>query len=73
VKILIGFHNKGELNFIVDNIDASLRYNSTTLFFSSSLSLISIIMNRYPQDFSYFIQNVRNTMVQFVPKLISIA
>lgn len=36
VKILIGFHNKGELNFIVDNIDASLRY---------------------PQDFSYFIQN----------------
>ena len=26
MKVLVGFQNTGESNFIVDNIDASLRY-----------------------------------------------
>ncbi|XP_070575895.1 LOW QUALITY PROTEIN: translocon-associated protein subunit alpha-like [Ptychodera flava] len=36
VRILVGFSNKGELDFIVENMEASFRY---------------------PQDFSFFIQN----------------
>ncbi|ESN93447.1 hypothetical protein HELRODRAFT_88699 [Helobdella robusta] len=36
VRVLIGFTNKGEKEFVVETIDASLRY---------------------PQDFSYYIQN----------------
>lgn len=36
VKLLVGFHNNGTSDFLVDTIDASLRY---------------------PQDFSYHIQN----------------
>lgn len=36
VKLLVGFHNNGSSNFIVDSIDGSFRY---------------------PQDFSYYIQN----------------
>jgi len=35
-KLVVGFHNNGSENFIVDSIEASLRY---------------------PQDFSYFLQN----------------
>lgn len=37
VRLLVGFHNNGTSDFLVDTIDASLRY---------------------PQDFSYHIQNV---------------
>lgn len=36
VKLLVGFHNNGSTNFLVDSIDGSFRY---------------------PQDFSYYIQN----------------
>jgi len=36
VKMLVGFHNNGTSNFVVDSIDGSFRY---------------------PQDFSYYIQN----------------
>lgn len=47
IYVLIGFHNKGEKDFIVETIDASFRY---------------------PQDYSYHIQNFTgttyNTVVQ---------
>jgi len=36
VKLLVGFHNNGSSDFVVESIEASLRY---------------------PQDFSYYIQN----------------
>jgi translocon-associated protein subunit alpha len=37
IKLLVGFTNNGEKDFIVETIDASFRY---------------------PQDFSFYIQNV---------------
>ena len=37
VKVLVGFHNTGEQDFLVKSLEASFRY---------------------PQDFSYHIQNV---------------
>lgn len=37
VKVLVGFHNKGDNDFIVESMDAAFRY---------------------PQDYSYYIQNV---------------
>lgn len=40
INILVGFHNKGEKEFIVETIDASFRY---------------------PQDYSYHIQNFTGT------------
>jgi len=40
IYVLVGFHNKGEKDFIVDTLDASFRY---------------------PQDFSYHIQNFTGT------------
>ena len=39
VKLLVGFTNKGSVDFVVDSMDASFRY---------------------PQDYSFFIQNVSN-------------
>lgn len=40
IYVLVGFHNKGDKDFIVDTLDASFRY---------------------PQDFSYHIQNFTGT------------
>lgn len=37
VKLLVGFHNNGTSNFLVEGVEGSFRY---------------------PQDFSYYIQNV---------------
>lgn len=73
MKILVGFQNNGENNFIVDNVDASLRYNNSVIhFIYAPFSLvISHLFHRYPQDFSYFIQNVRNKYNSVPHKLIS--
>ncbi|XP_065676218.1 translocon-associated protein subunit alpha-like [Hydra vulgaris] len=40
IYVLVGFHNKGEKDFIIESLDASFRY---------------------PQDYSYYIQNFTGT------------
>lgn len=40
VKVIVGFKNKGDSDFVVNTLDASFRY---------------------PQDFSYYLQNVSST------------
>ena len=47
IYVLVGFHNKGEKDFIVESLDASFRY---------------------PQDYSYYIQNFTGTVYNTVVK-----
>ena len=47
LNVLVGFHNKGEKDFIIESLDASFRY---------------------PQDYSYHIQNFTGTVYNTIVK-----
>lgn len=58
VNMLIGFTNDAESEMIITGIEGSFRYWVTLVPITNTLDSIFIPFCRYPQDFSYFIQNV---------------